>query len=166
MDSHEIISRLSNDELYDIALSLNMPAVTDDALLRQVASRVFNVPTNETTIVQMLSFAPVIALELAYRLMVHRASTIIHLQPVSYSKTHTMDEVLKNLLAYPEQGTNTEQAFKYSMEFVEYQKPESPVGTLSEYVAETPGCVIFVLHLKDGNVLVRSRDKQFLGTRW
>jgi hypothetical protein len=64
---------------------------------------------------------------------------ILHLYPVVYSKARTIGEAKKNLKAYPEQGVNCPQAFKYSMEF--YMTPGGPVGTLSEYEADT-----FVIH--------------------
>ncbi len=83
----------------------------------------------------------------------------IKLMPTNYSKEKTIADVISHILQYPEQGTNTPEAFKHSIEFVEAEDLGSAVGTLSEYANE--GYEEFVLKLLDGELILFKQDNKF-----
>ena len=88
---------------------------------------------------------------------------IMNLKPVSYSKFQTIYGILHCLEQYPEQGTNNENAFRYSFELIEPHLLDSPVGTLSEYAKQYPSITSFRILLQDGEVLVDQIDDKFIG---
>lgn len=79
--------------------------------------------------------------------------------PTNYSKAKTVTDVASHILQYPEQGTNTPEAYKHSIEFVEAESRNTKVGTLSEYANE--GYEEFVLKLLDGELILFKQDNKF-----
>lgn len=65
----EIINNLDNYDLIKIAMELRKDVIPENALIRQIASKIYHKEPKNITISQMLIISPTIANELANRLM-------------------------------------------------------------------------------------------------
>ena len=63
----KILKQKTDGELIQLANELNMIFIPCDGLCRKIASEIFNVPVNETSLIQVIGIAPALALELSER---------------------------------------------------------------------------------------------------
>ena len=84
------------------------------------------------------------------------------IQPTRYSTVRTCDQITEKLRKDPLQVCNTTAAFDgLVMEFVPYDKPDAPVGALSEYHLHD-GDTQFLIWADDGVVYVEyNKDGTF-----
>lgn len=85
----------------------------------------------------------------------------IKVKPTSYSHAKTTSEVKKCIKLWPKQDTNNENAFKHSVEFVIFDHPDGPVGTLSEY-AKFDDISEFEIVCIDGVIKVKKDEENFV----
>lgn len=73
---NEIINNLDNYDLIKIAMEINNDIIPEDALIRQIASKIYHKEPKNITVMQILIISPIIANELANRLMINDKSNI------------------------------------------------------------------------------------------
>lgn len=73
---NEIINNLDNCDLIKIAMEINNDIIPEDALIRQIASKIYYKEPKNITIGQILIISPIIANELANRLIINDKSNI------------------------------------------------------------------------------------------
>lgn len=85
----------------------------------------------------------------------------VAVQPATFCKAQTVDEICEHIRAYPKQICNTPEAYLHTLEFTERHCPNGPVGSACEINEIVEMDTLFIWTQFDGLVWIEFKNGEW-----